>query len=188
MQRLAGLSAALLTALLAAAVFAATAHAHAELLSSKPKAGERLSQSPREFVLTFDEAIETDFVQLRVGDAAARDADQGEPYHPEGRDELVAIRLRPGLEGTYVASYRVISEDGHPVEKSTEFTVRPPGGAGQGEVGIPPGGAGSAMQPSEQHVDSVGQVTDTVFAAVRGLGYLAIALAVGGTVFLAIIW
>jgi copper transport protein len=188
MDRLTRLSATLLTALFAAAVLAGTAYAHAKLLSSEPEDGETLSHSPREFVLTFDEGIETDFVQLQVEDAAGQKADLGEPYHPQDRDELVAVRLRPGLEGTYVARYRVISEDGHPVEKSTAFTVRPPGGAGQGEEGMPPGGAGSAMPPSEQHVDSVGQMTDTVFASVRGLGYLAIALAVGGAVFLAVVW
>jgi copper transport protein len=189
MHRLFSFSAALLTALIAAAAVAGMAFAHAQLLSSKPKDGEALKQSPREFVLTFDEGIETDFVQLRVEDAAGQSADQGEPYHPQGREELVAIRLRSALEGTYVASYRVISEDGHPVEKSTEFTVRPPSPAGGGDQDeMPSGGAGAAMPPSEEHLDSVGPVTDTAFAAVRGLGYLAIALAVGGAVFLAVVW
>jgi copper transport protein len=189
MDRLARLSAALFAALLAAGLVAATAYAHAELLSSKPKDGETLSHSPREFVLTFDESIESDFVQLQVEDAAGRTADQGEPYHPQGHDELVAVRLRPALEGTYVASYRVISEDGHPVGKTTTFTVRPPTAADEGDQEeMPPGAAGSAMPPSEEHLDSVGPVTDTAFAAARGLGYLAIALAVGGAVFLAVVW
>jgi copper transport protein len=189
MDRLIRVVAALWMALLAAALVAATAYAHAELLSSKPKDGETLSRSPGEFVLTFDEGIETDFVQLQVEDAAGGNAAQGEPFHPQGRDELVAVRLRPDLAGTYVASYRVISEDGHPVEKSTEFTVRPPTAAGEGDQeATPSGAAGPGMPPSEEHLDSVGPVTDTAFAAVRGLGYLAIALAVGGAVFLAVVW
>jgi copper transport protein len=189
MDRLRRISAVLLVVLLAAALAAGTAYAHAMLLSSEPEDGETLGHSPKVFVLTFDEGIETDFVQLQVEDSAGREADQGEPYHPGGRDELVAVRLRPALAGTYVASYRAISEDGHPVEKTTQFTVRAPAASGdRGEEGMPAGPAGGGMPPSEEHLDSVGQVTDTVFAAVRGLGYVAIALAIGGAAFLTVGW
>jgi copper transport protein len=175
--------------LLASAVLASSAFAHAELLSSKPRNGQTLERPPARVLLTFDEGIDTEFVQLRVKDAAGRSASRGEPFHPAGREELVAIRLRPELEGAYVARYRVISEDGHPVEKRTRFRVRamrekevPAGG---GEARMPPPSTGSG----EDHaLAETGQVTETAFAVARGAGYLAIALVIGATVFMVVVW
>jgi methionine-rich copper-binding protein CopC len=83
--------------LMAGAVFAAAALAHADLLGIKPRAGATLERAPQVFVLTFDEAIEIDFVQLDVRDASGGRADRGEPYHPGGSEERVAVRLRRDL-------------------------------------------------------------------------------------------
>jgi methionine-rich copper-binding protein CopC len=112
-------------ALLGSAVLAATAVGHATLFESKPKVGQVLERPPQAVVLVFDEAIDPEFVQLRVEDRAGRRVDRGGPYHPGGREERLAVRLESGLDGPYVASYRVISEDGHPVVKRTPFRVRP---------------------------------------------------------------
>jgi hypothetical protein len=109
-----------------------------------------LERSPRTVLLVFDEAIDAEFVRLQVVDRSGRRVDRGGPYHPGGREERLAVRLEPGLEGAYAASYRVISEDGHPVVKRTPFRVRPPMAARE-EAGAlsPPAGAGrggAAMQ------------------------------------------
>ena len=108
------------------------------------------------------------------------------------------MRLAPGLEGAYAASYRVISEDGHPVVKRTAFRVRPPmrerEAQEEEQAMSPPAGAapsGGAMQAGGggEHEDiETGSVTDAAFAVTRGLGYLAMALAVGGLVFLFVVW
>jgi CopC domain len=73
----------------------------------------------------------------------------------------VAVRLKPRLEGRYVASYRVISEDGHPVAKQTAFKVRPPKPAERGEepegeqMAPPEGGAKpQAMDEGGEHADT----------------------------------
>src|ERR687891_863753 len=129
----------LVAARLGSAVLAATALGHATLLDAKPKAGQVLERSPRTVLLVFDEAIDPEFVQLRVEDRAGRRVDRGGPYHPGGREERLAVRLAPGLEGAYVASYRVISEDGHPVVKRTAFRVRPPMREREREAMPPPG-------------------------------------------------
>jgi copper transport protein len=183
----------LVTALFGLALVADAALGHAQLLASEPKQGESLKRPPRAFILTFSEGIETDFVQLAVEDAGGGRVNRGEPYHPPGHEEVVAVRLGPGLEGKYVASYRVISEDGHPVSESTTFAVEPPMSARRGDEDkepVPSGAAGGAMPPSQgEHVGSLtGPITDTAFAAARGAGYVAIALAVGGAVFLAVVW
>ena len=197
------LTLALVAALLGSAVLAATALGHAKLLESKPKAGQVLERSPRAVLLVFDEAIDAEFVRLQVVDRSGRRVDRGGPYHPGGREERLAVRLEPGLEGAYAASYRVISEDGHPVVKRTPFRVRPPM-AEREEVGAmsPPAGdvrGGAALQVcgsqamreeagAEHAALETDAVTDAAFAVTRGLGYLAIALAVGGAVFLFVVW
>jgi copper transport protein len=175
--------------LLGGAVFASPALGHAKLLESRPKAGQVLERSPRTVVLVFDEAIEAEFVQLQVRDSGGRRVDRAEPYHPGGREERLAVRLGPRLEGTYAASYRVISEDGHPVVKRIAFRVRPPKPAGEGVERTEPVPAGRAPMSDDAagHAET-GGVTDTTFAVARGLGYLAIALAVGGIVFLFVAW
>jgi hypothetical protein len=147
-------------------------------------------------VLTFDEAIDTEFVQLRVTDAAGRRVDRGAAHHPGGREELVAVRLRPGLEGRVVASYRVISEDGHPVGKQTSFRVRPraPAPEDQEEAQPPAAGGGAKAPPAAMpdptgaHLESLtGPVTDAAFAVARGFGYLALAVAVGDLAFMLVV-
>jgi copper transport protein len=184
------LTLALVAALLGSAVLAATALGHATLLGSKPKAGQVLERSPRTVVLVFDEAIDPEFVRLQVEGADGRRVDRGEPYHPGGREERVAVRLAPRLAGAYTASYRVISEDGHPVVKQTVFRVRPPAPERDEEAMTPPSGGGPAMQdqPGEHEDLDGGGVTEAAFAVTRGLGYLAMALAVGGVVFLFVAW
>ena len=197
------LTLALVAAMLGSAVLAATALGHAKLLESKPKAGQVLERSPRAVLLVFDEAIDAEFVRLQVVDRSGRRVDRGGPYHPGGREERLAVRLEPGLEGAYAASYRVISEDGHPVVKRTPFRVRPPmaereeegamsppAGDGRGGAAMQDGG-GPAMREdggAEHAALETGAVTDAAFAVTRGLGYLAIALAVGGAVFLFVVW
>lgn len=187
------LTLALVAAMLGSAVLAATALGHAKLLESKPKAGQVLERSPRTVLLVFDEAIDAEFVRLQVVDRSGRRVDRGGPYHPGGREERLAVRLEPGLEGAYAASYRVISEDGHPVVKRTPFRVRPPMAEREEEGAMSPpagdGRGGAAMQDSGgEHELETGRATDTAFAVTRGLGYLAIALAVGGVVFLFVAW
>ena len=107
----------LVAAVVASAAFAAAALAHAELLRSSPRDGQTLERSPRAVVLTFDEGIQPAFVRLRVQDDGGRRVDSGAPYHPQDREEQLAVRLQPGLVGRYFASYRVISADGDPVTK-----------------------------------------------------------------------
>ena len=183
---------------LAAAMLATTAFAHTELLSSSPRDGQVLERSPRVVVLTFDEGIEAAFVRLRVQDAGGRRVDRGEPYHPGGREDRLAVELQPKLDGRYFASYRVISADGHPVTKQTRFRVRPPAPAddekddeamsspAQNERATMPPPAGEGP-PAHEDAES-GAITSAAFATARGLGYLAMALAIGGIVFLLLVW
>jgi len=185
-------------ALLASLAVAVDAFAHAELLGSKPKPGQVLERSPKAVVLTFEEGIDAEFVQLQVEDRSGREVVRGEPYHPGGREEVLAVRLAKNLDGAYVARYRVISEDGHPVMKTTRFRVNPPeppreekkpdeqmGSGGAGGAG---GGPAMKEQEPAEHEAASGQVTSIAFGVARGLGYLAMALAIGGVAFALVAW
>jgi copper transport protein len=91
-----------------------------------------------------------------------------------------------------VAHFRVISEDGHPVAQSLAFRVRPRPVA-QAQPAPPAATMAPPVAPTPMgeggHVDTEsGSVTDVAFAAARGLGYLAIALAIGGALFLFVAW
>jgi copper transport protein len=189
---------AVVVAVLGFLAVAATAFAHAQLLRSSPRDGQVVQEAPRAVVLTFSEGIDAGFVRLQVRDGAGRRFDRGAPYHPGGREEQLAVRLPRDLDGSYAATYRVISQDGHPVTRRLTFTVRPPvrdeadkppapamepGGA------VPPAGDGGRMPPPDEAVhEESGPVTSAAFAAARGLSYLAMALAVGGIVFLLVVW
>ena len=174
--------------LLIALALAAPAFGHAELLRTSPPEGRTLERSPRAVVLTFSEGIDPALVRLEVRDAAGRRVDQGEPFHPKGREEIVAVALAPRLEGALTARYRVISEDGHPVAKRLTFRVRARPAdkerpAQPGEDMAPPPADGGGHADTE-----AGSVTEVAFATARGFGYLAIALAVGGALFLFVAW
>ncbi len=164
-------------ALLAALAGAPAAGAHAILEGSSPQRGATLDASPRRIVLRFNEPVEANFGAVRVFDAAARRVDDGRSGHPGGRGDRLGVGLRPRLpEGTYVATYRVISADAHPVAGGLVFSV---------------GAPGAAATPSVNDLlgdTSAGPVTQGAFGVARGLAYLATALILGGLVFVVAVW
>lgn len=188
-MRLAVLAAA---ALLVWGSLASAAFAHAKFLGSKPRPGQTLERAPRTVVLRFDEAIDATFVRLRVQDSAGRRIDRGQPFHPDGREQLLATRLPRRLAGTYVVRYRVLSDDGHPVARRIAFRVRSANPAGERErdehAGHPPASAQADEPPAEAHEEPVSGEVAEAFAVARGTGYLAMALAIGGVAFLLIVW
>ena len=164
--------------LLAALLLApAAASAHALLVDTVPQRGATLTTPPREVVLHFSEAVEGNFGAVRVFDAAARRVDDGRSFHPGGSGARLAVGLKPGLpHGTYVATYRVISADSHPISGGLVFSVGAPGAA-------------AAPTVAELIGDSAaGPVTQVAFGVARGLTYLATALLLGGLAFLLAVW
>lgn len=164
-------------AVLAVLAFPAAASAHAMLESSSPARGAQVERAPDRVELRFNEPVEIAFGAVRVYDADGGRMDSGPTEHPGGRGEAVAVKLRGGLgDGVYTATYRVISADSHPVAGGFNFTV----------------GAGSAAPAAsvDELIDAggAGPVTEGAFGAVRGLAYLAIALAAGGFAFAAAVW
>jgi copper transport protein len=95
----------------------------------------------------------------------------GAPDHADGKANTVAASLPADLgKGTYTVAWRVVSADSHAVSGAFRFSV----------------GAPSASVTSVD--DGVDQATRVVHAVGRGLAFLGLALVLGGTVFLVVLW
>ncbi len=115
--------------------------AHATVVTSTPANGADLAVSPTQVSITFDESVGLQLGYLRVIDSTGRRVDTGTAFHPNGRSDVVAVTLPPGLPtSAYVVSYRVVSADSHPVGGVVQFTV---GGATPSATGIATTGTAS---------------------------------------------
>ncbi|WP_259312469.1 copper resistance CopC family protein [Capillimicrobium parvum] len=106
----------------------AAAPAHAQLEGVTPQRGAVAQAAPGAVAFRFDEAVEGNFGAVRVFDARGERVDAGDAYHPGGHGEQIAVHLKPSLgDGTYTATYRVVSADGHVVSGGSTFSVGRPG-------------------------------------------------------------
>src|SRR4051812_13635105 len=94
----------------------ARAMAHAELESTVPASGTVLKAAPHAVTLRFGEGVQIKLGAVRVLDGGGHRIDAGALYHPGGDDRLVAVKVKPGANGTYVVSWRVTSADGHVID------------------------------------------------------------------------
>jgi copper transport protein len=147
---------------------AGPASAHATLVAADPPDGARLDHGPAQVHLTFSEHVSASLGGIRVVDGQGRRADRG-AVEVTGPD--VTIGLAPNLpDGTYVATYRIISADGHPVRGSIVFAV--------GSAAVDQAVARSATAGGNDSTwDLVGDVG-------RGFAYGGVLLAAGGVLFL----
>lgn len=151
---------------------AAPAAAHATLVGSDPASGTVLADPPQQVVLSFSEPVRLIPERLVV---VGPDGEQrelaGEPSAAGGE---VTILLAESLDiGTYLVSYRVVSQDSHPVFGSLTYSVGAPSEvptvpAGQAEVGDP--------------------VVAVAVSVNKYLGYAGLVFAVGPVLALAMLW
>jgi copper transport protein len=155
----------------------ASAFAHAQLEETTPPRGAIAKHEPAAVIFRFDEPVEGNFGAVRVYDASGDRVDEGDAFHPDGEGPRLGVHLRPGLpDGSYTATYRVVSADGHIVSSGFVFSIGKAGKAPSETVSQLTAGSGS------------GPVTEAAFGIARGLQYAAIALAVGGLAFLLLSW
>ncbi|MFO1540807.1 MAG: copper resistance protein CopC [Chloroflexota bacterium] len=109
-----------LLALLALLALAAPAGAHARLVSLEPPDGSRLATAPAAVVLTVHEPIGLAPGGIGVLDAAGRPVDTA----PEVADgPRITQPLPPLADGWYVATWAIVSEDGHIIRSAAVFGV-----------------------------------------------------------------
>ncbi|UWU89665.1 copper resistance CopC/CopD family protein [Bradyrhizobium sp. CB1015] len=111
-----------LATLLFAAGLASGALAHAALISVEPASGSTLATAPEVVELRFNEPVTPGAIRLIDGAGRARDDPR-----VSASGETISVAMPADLpEGTAVVSYRVISQDGHPVVGSVMFSVGTP--------------------------------------------------------------
>jgi methionine-rich copper-binding protein CopC/putative copper export protein len=162
--------AALIAALLLSSVIAAPdASAHAVVTASKPADGEQLKTAPSEVRIDFSETISSDLGGLKVLDSAGNRVDKNDSSQPTPTS--LRTSLNPGLtDGTFVANYKVVSADGHPISGAIVFAV---GNAKIGDVSS----LEAKNDPTMEVLSRVGQF----------LMYLGALLAAGLAFFLAFV-
>lgn len=121
-RRPAGLLLLGLAIVLLALAQAAPAVAHATLLRSQPDDGATLSEAPKAFRLAFNEPVALMALRLSGGGRMVtldRFSTDGATIEIEAPGALA--------DGSYALSYRVVSEDGHPIAGALFFAVGAPG-------------------------------------------------------------
>jgi copper transport protein len=107
-----------LAALLVALCFATGVSAHASLLQAEPADGSVLAEAPKAIQLRFNESVAPAVASLIDAGGKAHDVTM------RAVGEAVEIALPDALpRGTQVLSYRVVSQDGHPVAGSLVFSI-----------------------------------------------------------------
>jgi copper transport protein len=153
------------------------AFAHAQLLGSSPISGSTVAVAPAQVIFKFNQAVGGTLGAVRVYDAAGEEVDNLAVSHPGGREHWMGVGLKAGArDGTYTATYRVISADTHIVYGGMVFNIGHPGAAPRFTV------AGLINR------NKSGEVTVLAFGVTRVLDYVSIALMLGGLVFLALAW
>jgi len=100
--------------------------AHGQFDSSNPKAGSTLSKMPKLVWVEFDGNLitiadkQTNF--LTVKNSKGKELSNGKPFVGGAR---ISVNIKDrSATGAIKVSWRVVSEDGHPVTSSLTFTVK----------------------------------------------------------------
>ena len=150
-----------LATLLSILGFATGASAHAVLVATAPGDGSVVAQSPKMVQLLFNEPVAPAVIKLI--DAAGRTRDDATV---RATDKTILIALPENLpQGTQIISYRVISEDGHPVAGSMMFSI-------------------GAVTGTKEAPTNAGPVAGLTWLARIGV-YLGLFIGVGGAFFAA---
>lgn len=161
-----------LTTLLA---LAAPASAHAQLVSTDPVAGAALPSSPAFAQVLFDDVVDARRDALQLHDSAGRRVDDGDLRRIQGGKGL-RLELPHLNDGGYVLTWRVVSDDGHPVSGGVTWRV----------------GAGKAVDQSvlQQLLNAEGGDANlhAVAALVRTILFGSLVLLVGGLLFVLFVW
>jgi copper transport protein len=145
---------------------AGPASAHAVVVSSTPSDNEHLTTAPTEVTVVFSEPVSIELGGLTVLDSNGRRVDGGTTDQPQ--PTTLHTTLNGGLgDGTYLASYKLVSADGHAISGAIVFTF---GNAGATDV--------------THLIEQTSSSLDVASKVAQFLAYLGTLLAVGLAFFL----
>lgn len=124
-RRIASVIATTLMALFVVVGSTSVAHAHSDTFQSVPVNESVVSTPVVELQFTFVEAVQQEFApEVSLVNADGAVAELGAPtFDVTGATMTVPIVAGALPNGIYTASYRIVSEDGHPASGSISFTV-----------------------------------------------------------------
>lgn len=166
--------AAALIAGLALAFGAVPVQAHDQLIGSNPKQGAKLDKQPEWIELEYSGDIQNIGNEIRV-ERDGEDYSAGE-ITVEGRTVKAALPddLKPG---DYTISWRVVSQDGHPISGTVDFTILDSASSG-GDVADD--NADSAGDASDDNADQQTNASDQEKASEEGSGVSPVMLVLLG--------
>jgi methionine-rich copper-binding protein CopC len=165
-------------ALPAALLPAAPVQAHDELAASSPASGATVTTVPHSITLTFDEPVldyGTSAALIVTGPGGSKRHFETTCPRIDGRAVSAPVEL--GASGRYTVTWRVVSDDGHPVSDSFSFTLDRPAGteAAAGSATGPACGSGTTTGEGSGAAAS-GTVPPMVWALVGVGGGLVVVL------------
>ena len=154
----------------------ASAQAHANLVRSDPPQGAALTKAPTQIEMEFTEELDPSFTNVQLLDVNSKVVVQGPGAIDASNHEIWRLQLPPIPDGIYSAVWTARSVvDGHITTGTIGFSV----GAATPHVSLlPPPGAPDPATALPQPIDSV----------MRWLGYVALAVMLGGPLFGVLVW
>ena len=160
----------------AVVAFATPAAAHATLRDTSPSNGAKLNAAPKQLTLRFSEGVAATSGSVRLFRSDGRTIVLASPSHPDGARDAIAVDVPKLGDGAYVVTWRVVSEDSHPVQGAFTFTV------------------GNAKAADDASVASLLQqrggssVVGAVYGVSRAIAFGAMMLLIGGVAFVLLVW
>jgi methionine-rich copper-binding protein CopC len=97
------------------------AQAHAKLTGSSPGAGSTWEVAPTKVILEFNENVQANFAVVTVAGPGGSAISTGHVSVTDNK--VIAGVRRPTQPGDYTVAWRVVSEDGHPVDGEFTYTL-----------------------------------------------------------------
>ena len=181
-------AAALAVALLTpGAMLAPAALAHSELVSSDPADGATLDAPPQTVSFTFNEALMPDFVRFIGTDPSGATGDLPVSSVDGPTATIDWPAGAPG--GEWRVNYRVVSQDGHPIEGGITFTYAAASPTASPTSAAPTSAAPTSAAPTPAPTSALPSPSTSPTADTSGgsSGLLIAGLAVGAIVIVGIV-
>jgi len=127
---------------------------HATLLSSEPAAKSTLASSPTRIRLVFSEEIEPSLGRIRLVAPGGRVVTLVSKGDPHDVSALIAPITTPLEPGSYRVEWRIVSEDGHPIDGAYTFTLSGANDTTQSAAAITPSAPTAAPEPEPTTTDT----------------------------------